>query len=188
MANKSQKARGRVEYNGAVKLVSSAYSHLNFASTSMFLTSLGHIETRIDINNAPDLLDPAYTITTKFSMARQNENNRDSRTIVSIEVLRPKSLTEYKFYVKHDERYKNGTEHDIFATVRYSPKKEIVGTASFLFPKGSSVAIDAAFNLTIPDMNSCFGTVKIKEKVRNDYYVSSNSHLFNSNFNLISYI
>ena len=145
---------------------------MNFAGTSMFLTSLGHIETRIDINNAPDLIDPAYTLTTKFSLARQNENTRDSRTIVSIEVLRPKSLTEYKFYVKHDERYKNGTEHDIFATVRYSPKKEIVGTASLLFPKGSLVAIDAAFNLTIPDMNSCFGSVKVKEKVKNEYYVS----------------
>lgn len=55
LANRSQKLRERTEYIGSMKFVSSAYTSYNFASQSSFISSLGHIETKLDINNAPDL-------------------------------------------------------------------------------------------------------------------------------------
>lgn len=81
-------------------------------------------------------------------------------------------MTDYKLYVKHEERYKNGTEHDIFSIIRYAPKKDITSTISVLLPRGPLFAVDSAFNLTVPDMGSITGAVLIKERVRNDYFVS----------------
>ena len=52
-ADRSLKQRS--EYIGSVKFVSSAYNHYNFLTSGSFISSLGHVETKIDINNSPDL-------------------------------------------------------------------------------------------------------------------------------------
>lgn len=56
MANRSQKLRERTEYIGTSKFVSSAYPQYNFASGLTFISSLGHVETKLEYNNAADLL------------------------------------------------------------------------------------------------------------------------------------
>lgn len=55
LANRSQRLRERTEYTGLFKFVSSAYGHYNFASGFGFISSLGHVEMKFDINNAPNL-------------------------------------------------------------------------------------------------------------------------------------
>lgn len=55
LANRSQRLRERTEYTGMFKFVSSAYNHYNFASGLTFISSLGHVEMKFDVNNAPDL-------------------------------------------------------------------------------------------------------------------------------------
>lgn len=55
IANRSQKNRGRAEYVGSTKFVSSAYNNYNFYSAASFISSLGHLELKLDLNNAPDL-------------------------------------------------------------------------------------------------------------------------------------
>lgn len=56
LSNRSQRLRERTEYNGSLKFESSAYNHYNFASGVSFISSLGHIETKFEVNNAPDLV------------------------------------------------------------------------------------------------------------------------------------
>lgn len=56
LANRSQKLRERTEYIGSLKFVSSAYNHYNFASKSSLISSLGHVEAKLEVNNAPDLM------------------------------------------------------------------------------------------------------------------------------------
>lgn len=116
--------------------------------------------------------DPAYTLTTKITLAKNAEDNKNSRSMFSVEVTRPHSSTDLKFHVKYDEHYKNGTEHNILMMIRYSPKKEIIATGSILLPRGPLFGVDARFTLSIPEMNSCSAAVKIKERVKKDYYVS----------------
>lgn len=171
IANRSQKLRGRTEYIGSFKFISSAYTNYNFYSYASFLSSLGHIETRFDLNNAPDLKDPAYTITTKMNLAKQTEDSKHSRTMFSVEITRPKSQTDLKFYVKYDENYKNGTEHNVLILIRYSPKKEVIATGSILLPRGPLYGIDATFSVSIPDLNKASAAVKIKETVKKEYLV-----------------
>lgn len=111
-------------------------------------------------------------MTTKITLAKNAEDNRNSRSMLSLEVTRPKTSTDLKFHVKYDEHYKNGTEHNVVFLVRYATEKEIVATCSVLVPRGPLFGIDATFTLSIPEMNSCSAAVKIKERVKKDYYVS----------------
>jgi hypothetical protein len=55
LANRSQKFRERTEYHGLVRFNSSAYENYNFDTKLSFVSFMGHVETIIDINNAPDL-------------------------------------------------------------------------------------------------------------------------------------
>lgn len=59
----------------------------------------------------------------------------------------------------------------LFLNVKVSPKKEVVATGSVLIPRGSLFAIDTTFTISIPDMNFCSAAVKIKERVKKDFYV-----------------
>lgn len=115
--------------------------------------------------------DPSYTMTTRITIAKNSEANKDSRTTFSIEVTRPRSTTDLKFHVKYDEHYKNGTEHNVLVLLRYSPNKEVTATCSVLVPRGSLFGIDARFTLSIPDLNTCSANVKIKERMKKDFYV-----------------
>jgi hypothetical protein len=177
LANRSQRLRGKFDYDGSMKLVTSAYPHLNFASKLKFISAMGHMECVLDINNAPNLADPAYTLTTKVIFARSTEK-REAKTTASLEITRPKSMTDYKLYIKHEEKYKNGSEHDVFLVIRYAPKKELTGTASVLIPRGALFAIDSAFNITVHDMGSFTTAIKINERVRNEYVLDLNGQWF----------
>lgn len=57
-------------------------------------------------------------MTTKITLAKNAEDNKNSRTMFSIEVTRPRSTTDLKFHIKYDEHYKNGTEHNVVMLVR----------------------------------------------------------------------
>lgn len=190
LANRSQRLRERTEYTGLLKFVSSQYPQYNFALNTGFISSLGHIEIRCDMNNAPDLIvikfskrfhyyflkynlqDSSYTLSTKITLAKNSEDSKNSRTTFTVEVTRPRSTTDLKFHVRYDEHYKNGTEHNVVLLVRYSPKKEVVATGSVLIPRGPLFGIDSRFTLSIPDLNNCSAAVKIKERVKKDYVVS----------------
>jgi hypothetical protein len=191
LANRSQKNRGRTEYVASLKFLSSAYQSYNFHSLASFISSLGHLELKLDLNNAPDLQvrfdviqhewsdnkilfqDPLYTLSSKVTLAKNTEDIRTSRTVFSVEVTRPISSTDLKFYIKYDENYKNGTEHNILCLIRYSPKTEVALTGSVLLSRGPLYGIDAMFSLTLPELKKCSAIVKIKERTKKDYYVSS---------------
>jgi len=97
LANRSKKAR--TEYQGLFKLQSSAHPKLNFASNMQFLVALGHIECKVRVNNAPDLIDPDHTLTVRFIFARFYQLEQ-GRTTTSLEITRPKSNIDLKFYIK----------------------------------------------------------------------------------------
>lgn len=170
LANRSQKSRARTEYNGILKFVSSAYSNYNFASGFSFLSSLGHVETKIEINNAEDLIDPTYTLTTTITLAKSSEDSQNSRTIFAVEARRPKSSTDVKFQVTYDEKYNNGTEHNVEFLIRYATEKEVHARGLIWMPRGQLFGLDANFSLIIPELNKCFGSIKIRERVKRDYY------------------
>lgn len=54
LADKSQKSN--TDYRGLLKLNSTAYPNFNFASSLIFLSSQGHVDCTLALNNAPDLL------------------------------------------------------------------------------------------------------------------------------------
>lgn len=60
LANRSQRLRERTEYNGLVRFNSSAYENYNFATKLSFISFMGHVETKVDINNAPDLIVSSF--------------------------------------------------------------------------------------------------------------------------------
>lgn len=110
-------------------------------------------------------------MSTTITLAKNAEDSKNSRTMFSIEVTRPRSSTDLKFHIKYDQHYKNGTEHNVLLVVRYSPKKEMIATGSVLLPRGPLFGVDARFTLSIPDMNSCSAAVLVKERMKKDYYV-----------------
>lgn len=112
-------------------------------------------------------------MTTKITLAKNAEDNKNSRTMFSVEITRPRTSTDLKFSIKYDEHFKNGTEHTVVILGRYAPKKEMIATGSVLIPRGTLLGVDARFTLSVPDMNSCTAAVKIKERVKKDYYVSN---------------
>lgn len=170
LANRSQKSRARTEYNGKLKFVSSAYNHYNFASDLTFLSSLGHVETKLELNNAEDLIDPNYTLVTRITLAKNSEDSQNSRTIFAIEATRPKSSTDVKFQVTYDEKYNNGTEHNVAIVMRYAPSKEVHARGVVWIPRGQLFGLDANFSLIVPDLNKCFGSIKIRERIKRDFY------------------
>ena len=115
--------------------------------------------------------DPFYTISSKITLAKHSED-KNSRTVFTVEVLRPISSTDLKFHIKYDEIYKNGTEHDVLLLIRYSPKSELIVTSSVLFSRGPLYGLDATFSLTLPEIKKCSAGLKVKETVKKDYYVS----------------
>lgn len=101
LANRSDRLRS--EYNGFVRLNSTAYPKFNFASRMTFLWMLAHIEAKLDFNNAIDLRDPEYSLTLRTVFAHFNEPEPKSgltRTSVIVEVTRPKSNVAFRFKIK----------------------------------------------------------------------------------------
>lgn len=70
---------------------------------------------------------------------------------------------------------KKGTEHNFLVLLRYAKDKDITAVFSMYMPRGILFAIDAVSNITVPGFESCTINLKIKEKARKEYYVSSSS-------------
>jgi hypothetical protein len=169
LANRSQRLEN---YIAALTFESSSYPNYNFFSNASFISSrMGHAELRLDFNNAPDLMDPNHTLSTKVSLAKNSDGSKNSETTFAIEVTRPLNSVDLKFYVKYDALYKNGTEHTVLVIVRYSPNQEVLVKTSIFVPKGNLFGFDATFLMTIPDMGSCSADVMVQERMRKDYLV-----------------
>lgn len=151
---------------------------------------MGHAQLQVDFNNAPDYVvsinlykfqfkifiqlpvlpqNPAHTLSTKISLARNTEQKTE--TTFAIEVTRPLSSIDLKLYVKYDELYKNGTEHTVVVLTRYSTNKEIIAKTSVFIPKGNLFGFDATVLLTVPDLGTCSASVKIQERIQRSYLV-----------------
>ncbi|XP_062546026.1 uncharacterized protein LOC134212310 [Armigeres subalbatus] len=169
--------RGRTEYHGSFDLRSTAYPHFDFAAAMKFLSAMGHIECKVDYNNAADLKDPNYTTTLRLIFARFHVADV-GRTTASVELTRPRSKTDWKAMIKHEQNTKKGAEHNILVLLRYAKDKDITGVFSMYLPRGILFAIDAATNITVPGFDSCTVNLKIKEKARKEYYFDFNGMWF----------
>ncbi|EDW76449.2 uncharacterized protein Dwil_GK14654 [Drosophila willistoni] len=172
--------RSKTEYRGNMKLRTSAYPKLNFASNATWLSLQGHTEGMITYNNAPDYTNPNYTSLIRLIFARsQSENMAEaSKTRASLELKLPRSKIDYRILVKHEERNKNGTEHNVIVGLKYAPEKEVTGLFSVHLPRRQLFAIDAYMNVTVPDFNSCTASIKVNEKAVKDYIIYINGSWF----------
>lgn len=175
-ADRSQ--RGQQELNGNLKIQTTAYPQFNFAFNSKFISALGHIDWLLQLNNAPDLVDPDYTLATRIIFAKHNVPPEHGRTAASIEITRPKSKTDLKAELVYKERNRNGTEHNLFLLGRYAKGRDMTVNLSVLLPRRHLFAIDSAINVTMPGMNSCTATFKVTEKARKEYNVDFTGNWF----------
>lgn len=68
-----------------------------------FISVLGHMEAKLDYNNAVDLIDPNYSLTLRLIFARFNEapsKTALTKTSLSVELTRPISNVDFKFMIK----------------------------------------------------------------------------------------
>ncbi|XP_039479409.1 uncharacterized protein LOC120443997 [Drosophila santomea] len=173
--------KSKTEYRGNMKLQTSAYPKLNFASESTWLSLQGHTEGMITYNNAPDYVNPNYTSLLRLIFARAHSENsflEGSSTRASLELKLPRSKIDYRILVKHEERYKNGTEHKVIVGLKYTPEKEITGMFSVLLPRRNLFAIDVYMNVSVPEFNSCTASLKVNEKATKDYIIFINGSWF----------
>lgn len=108
-----------------------------------------------------------------------------TETTFAVEVTRPLSNIDLKFYIKYDELYKNGTEHTLVLLTRYSTNKEIVAKTSVFIPKGNLFGFDATFLLTVPDLGTCSSSVRVQEKLQKSYLVKFMGKIKNQRNNLL---
>ncbi|XP_064556915.1 uncharacterized protein Apoltp [Drosophila montana] len=173
--------KSKTEYRGNVKLRTSAYPKLNFASNATWLSLQGHTEGVLTYNNAPNYINPNYTSMVRVIFARSSSEDailEGSRTRASLELKLPRSKIDYRILVKHEERSKNGTEHNVIVGLKYAPEKEITGLFSVHLPRRSLFVIDAYMNVSVPEFNSCTASLKVNEKATKDYMVFINGSWF----------
>lgn len=95
--------KSKTEYRGHMRLKTSAYPKLNFASNATWLTLQGHTEGVITYNNAPNFVDPAHTSLVRLVFARSYSEDavwEGSRTRASFEVVVPRSKVDFRILVK----------------------------------------------------------------------------------------
>jgi len=86
-----------------MKLQTSAYPKLNFASESTWLSLQGHTEGMITYNNAPDYVNPNYTSLVRLIFARSHSEDSfldGTQTRASLELKLPRSKIDYRILVK----------------------------------------------------------------------------------------
>ncbi|XP_053697453.1 uncharacterized protein LOC128744450 [Sabethes cyaneus] len=169
--------RGRTEYHGSFELRSTAYPNFDFATTLKFLSALGHVECKLEYNNAVDLKDPFYTTTLQLIFARFHVSET-GRTTASVELTRPRSRMNLKAMIKHEHNSNKGTEHNVLVLLRYAKDKDITAVFSVYMPRTVLFAIDTAANITVPGFDSCTVNFKMKEKARKEYYFDFNGMWF----------
>ncbi|XP_055847743.1 uncharacterized protein LOC129913211 [Episyrphus balteatus] len=173
--------KSKTEYNGNVKLRTSAHPKLNFASNATWLSLQGHTEGVVTYNNVPDAINPNQTSQLRLVFARSFSEEfgwEGSRTKASLELFMPKSNIDFRILVKHEERSKNGTEHNVIIGLRYAPQKEATGVFSAHFPRRNLFAVDAYMNLTVPEFNSCTVRLQLNERVKENYMINFNGTWF----------
>ncbi|KAH8289923.1 hypothetical protein KR018_003642 [Drosophila ironensis] len=173
--------QSKTEYRGNMKLQTSAYPKFNFASNATWLSLQGHTEGMITYNNAPDYTNPNYTSLVRMVFARSQSDDsvwEGTRTRASLELKLPRSKIDYRILVKHEERSKNGSEHNVIVGLKYAPDKEVTGLFSVHLPRRNYFAIDAYMNVTVPDFNSCTASLKVNEKAIKDYLIFINGTWF----------
>ncbi|XP_046812149.1 apolipophorins [Lucilia cuprina] len=173
--------KSKTEYRGNVKLKTSAYPKLNFVSNATWLSLQGHTEGVVTYNNDPYLVNPDHTSSVRLIFARSYSEDlllEGSHTRASFEVKIPKSKVDFKVSLKHEERSKNGTEHNVLLGLRYAPEKEATGLFSIHLPRRSLFAIDAYVNVTVPEFNSCTARIKLTEVTSKSYMINLNGSWF----------
>ncbi|XP_052864104.1 apolipophorins [Anopheles cruzii] len=172
-------------YNVNFDLRSSAYPHFDVAINATYLEGTGRCDFRLLHNNAPDLKNAAYTTTLKIIFAHDNPLRGihviDSqslppandlfreRTSLSFEVTRPRSRTDLKASIIHENLSKKGMEHSVRLLVRYAPKQEVIGVVSFFVPRIQFFWFDGAFNLTVPGFHPFTINLRVKEKALKEH-------------------
>uniref|UniRef100_A0A182NT55 Vitellogenin domain-containing protein n=1 Tax=Anopheles dirus TaxID=7168 RepID=A0A182NT55_9DIPT len=170
-------------YNVNFDLRSSAYPHFDVALNATYLEGTGRCDFTLLHNNAPDLRNEAFLTTLKIIFAHDNPyrsqmilasnssqlDNPTERTSLSFEVTRPRSKTDLKAMVVHENMLKKGLDQNIRLLVRYAPRREVTGVVSFFIPRTQLFWFDGAFNLTVPGFHPCTANVKIKEKAQKEH-------------------
>ncbi|XP_030377336.1 uncharacterized protein LOC115626195 [Scaptodrosophila lebanonensis] len=173
--------KSKTDYGGDMKLRTSAYPKLNFASNVTWTSLQGHTEGVVTYNNAPNFVDPNYMSMVRLVFAKsQSEDTiwEGSRTRASLELKIPKSKMDYRILIKHEERSKNGTEHNFILGLKYAADKEATGVFSVHLPRRNLFAVDAYMNVTVPEFNSCTLSLKVNEKASKDYMIFVNGSWF----------
>ncbi|XP_051858776.1 uncharacterized protein LOC117563530 [Drosophila albomicans] len=171
----------KTEYRGNMKLRTTAYPKLNFASNVTWLSLQGHTEGAITYNNAPDYSNPNYTSLARVVFARSHSDDftlGETQTRASLELKLPRSKIDYRIMVNHDERNKNGPEQTFIVGLKYAPDKEITGLFSVHLPHRNLFAVDAYMNVSVPDFNSCTVSLRVNEKATKDYMIYVNGSWF----------
>uniref|UniRef100_A0A0K8USL9 Vitellogenin n=1 Tax=Bactrocera latifrons TaxID=174628 RepID=A0A0K8USL9_BACLA len=180
--------KSKMEYNGSIKLRSSAHPKLNFASNATWRSLKGHTEGILSFNNAQGFKDPNSTTIWHLILSRSySEENiwEGSRSYARFNVKIPRSKVNFKLFVKHEERYKNGSEHNILAEIHLSPEKEALLLFSVLIPQSDLLTFDASFNITASKFNSSFGRLKFMETVPKSYLIHFNGAWFTEDYIVI---
>nr|XP_013118557.1 unnamed protein product [Stomoxys calcitrans] len=173
--------KSKTEYVGQAKMTSSAYPKLNFIADTTWLSLQGHTEGTMTFNSGKNFMDQrqASTMRVIFARAYNEDQAADgSITRASFEIKVPKSKVDYKISFKHEERSKNGTEHNVLLGLRYATEKEATGLFSIHLPKRNLFAVDAYFNVTVPEFDSCTAKVKVTETSAKNYQVNLSGSWF----------
>ncbi|XP_067622386.1 uncharacterized protein Apoltp [Eurosta solidaginis] len=171
----------KIEYHGKVKLKASAHPRLNFVSNMTWRSLQGHTEGVWAYNRLQDFENPNTTSIIHLLLVRSysGENVWDgSRWQASFTILIPRSSINTKILLKHEERYKNGTEHNIIVGLRLTPDREAILLFSLMLPHQNLLSFDGFFNMSITRFNSCFGHLKITEQLPKTYLVNFNGTWF----------
>lgn len=173
--------KSKTEYQGNAKLTTSAYPKLNFIGDATWLSLQGHTEGTLTFNSGRKFMDTTQASTMRLIFARNyNEDQAadGSRTRASFEIKVPKSKMDYKVSFKHEERTKNGTEHNVVVGLKYAPEKEATGLFSIHLPRRNLFAVDAYFNITVPEFDSCTARIKLTEAPAKNYQATVSGSWF----------
>ncbi|XP_054743946.1 uncharacterized protein LOC129248428 [Anastrepha obliqua] len=173
--------KSKTSYEGEMKFKTSAHPKLNFASNITWRPLQGHTEGILAFNNAQNVGDPDSTNILHLILARSHSEEKvweGSRFHASFDVKIPRSKIDYKFLLKHEERYKNGSEHNVIASAQFNPEKEASIVVSVLLPRHHLLVFDAFFNISVSKFNSCSGRLKFAEKLPKTYLINFNGTWF----------
>lgn len=168
------------KYMCYVKINSTAYPMYNFASNVTFRHILGHIEAKLDVNNAVDFVDPKYTTGVRLMFARNMPDDHkynEGRTSLAISLKRPASNLNYKFTLRYVTIHSNCIQRAAHTICSYNAKFYFV----CLFRHEEKFK-----NMTIPVHNTLVGFryATDKEATFTSLIVLPNKNSIDSAFNL----